>query len=404
MFNLQLSAEQIEFRDTVRNFAANEIKAASILPARLEPFEKPLMRDLLNAVSELGLRTLTISEENDGVGADTLTSCIVLEELAAGDIDIAVALGQTALVGQLLFNRWLTPSQQKKFLAPFLEDEECHLAYAGQDTTALTGWCYYEDLHEEAGNQPNAVLKGGSWVIDGTVDFVANAPIAKLIVVQVKSGDDLKHILVPCDAPGLKVHEPMGPFGDGTVQWHHGCGAQVDFVNCNVPADNEVVIPEGNFDYSILGELQGASVNLGIGQAAYDTAVDYAKIRRQGGRFIVEHQAIGDMIARMAIKLELARTMIWKAAWVKDHPEAIADHSVSSIPLHTVASVYTAEAIHEVTLIAADCFGAMGVMRDMPLQKYVNDGFIMAHSEMSDIAAKLKIAETIVEFQRARAA
>ena len=108
MFNLHLSAEQIEFRDTIRSFAANEIKAASILPARLEPFEKPLMRDLLSAVSELGLRSLTLSEENDGVGTDTLTSCIVLEELAAGDIDIAVALGQTALIGQLLFDKWAT--------------------------------------------------------------------------------------------------------------------------------------------------------------------------------------------------------------------------------------------------------------------------------------------------------
>ena len=74
MYNLHLTAEQIEFRDTVRSFAANEIKEAAILPARLEPFEKPLMMDLLNSVSELGLRTLTLSEENDGVGTDTMTS------------------------------------------------------------------------------------------------------------------------------------------------------------------------------------------------------------------------------------------------------------------------------------------------------------------------------------------
>jgi alkylation response protein AidB-like acyl-CoA dehydrogenase len=158
------------------------------------------------------------------------------------------------------------------------------------------------------------------------------------------------------------------------------------------------------FRDTILGELQRASLNLDVGQAAYDTAVECTKIRRQGGRFIIEHQAIGDMIARMAIKLELARTMIWKAAWVTDHPEALADHSVSELPLHTVAGVYTAEAVLEVTLIAADCFGAMGVMRDMPLQKYVNDGFIMAHSEMDEIATKFRIPETIVEYQRARAA
>jgi len=404
MYNLHLTAEQIEFRDTVRSFAANEIKAAAILPARLEPFEKPLMMDLLNSVSELGLRTLTLSEENDGVGTDTLTTCIVLEELSAGDIDIATALGQTALLGQLLFDKWATAAQRETFLSQFVEDEKFHIGYAGQDENALTGWNYYEDIHEEPGNQPKATKQGDAWVIDGSVSFVANAPIAQLLIVQVQTDAGLSALLVPSDTAGLTIHEAAGPFGEGTIQWHHGCGAQVDFAACKVPLDNEVKNPGATNDYAVQVDLQRAAINLGLGQAAYDTAVDYTKMRRQGGRMIVEHQAIGNLIADMAIKLEVARTMIWKAAWVADHPEAISDHSVPDLPLHTIASVYTAEAVHEVTLLAAECFGAMGVMRDMPLQKFVNDGFIMAHSDTNDLATKLRIAETIVEYERARAA
>ena len=65
--------------------------------------------------------------------------------------------------------------------------------------------------------------------------------------------------------------------------------------------------------------------------------------------------------------------MIWKAAWALDHPEAVADRSVADLPLHVIARVYTAEAVNDVALLAAECFGAMGVMRDMPLQKYVHD-------------------------------
>ena len=95
MFNLHLTAEQIEFRDTVRSFAMNEIRPLAIHPERLESFDKPLLRVLLDEASELGLRTLTLSEESGGVGADTMPSCIVFEELAAGDVDIAIMLGQT---------------------------------------------------------------------------------------------------------------------------------------------------------------------------------------------------------------------------------------------------------------------------------------------------------------------
>ena len=110
------------------------------------------------------------------------------------------------------------------------------------------------------------------------------------------------------------------------------------------------------------------------------------------------------MIADMAVKLELCRTMIWKAAWAADHPEFVADPGVPDLPLHTVASVFTAETVHQVTLLAAECFGAMAVMRDMPMQKYVDDGLVFLHSDTNDIATRLRIAEAAVGYRRSTAA
>src|SRR5215217_2119526 len=81
LFNLHLSAEQLEFRDTVRDFVQREVKPVALHPGRLEPFEKPLLLDLLDEASRMGLRTLSLSEEAGGAGADRLTACIVLEEL-----------------------------------------------------------------------------------------------------------------------------------------------------------------------------------------------------------------------------------------------------------------------------------------------------------------------------------
>jgi alkylation response protein AidB-like acyl-CoA dehydrogenase len=221
-------------------------------------------------------------------------------------------------------------------------------------------------------------------------------------------------LLVPRDAPGLTVHPQVGPFsgpdanGGSMTRWFHGTGSGIAFKDCRVPADHllgkEGQSPFANNAETARGASLMAAINLGVGRAAYEAAVDYAKIRRQGGRNIIEHQAIGTKLADCAIKLELARTIIWKAAWALDHPEVVADRSASDLPLHTIARVYTAEAMNDVTLLSAECFGAMGVMRDMPLQKYVHDGMIFLHSEETDGAAKLKIAEALAGYQRPLAA
>jgi len=107
MFDLHLSAEQLEIRDTVRDFVAREVKPVALAPVRLEPFEKPLLTALLDQASRMGLRTLSLPEERGGAGADNLTCCIVTEELAVGDPDIAAVLAQTAMLGRV-FERLMT--------------------------------------------------------------------------------------------------------------------------------------------------------------------------------------------------------------------------------------------------------------------------------------------------------
>ena len=414
MFNLHLTAEQIEFRDTVRSFAMNEIRPLAIHPERLESFDKPLLRVLLDKASELGLRTLTLSEESGGVGSDTMTSCIVFEELAAGDVDIAIMLGQTSLLGDLLFDSWMENDQKVSFLPQFIEDETFHLSCAGGIPEISNSWCYHGKLHEKPKAELTAVREGNEWIIDGSVSYVANAPIAELFIVMAETGsngtgaDGPKGLLVSRNTPGFTINASKNAAGESDINWRHGCGTGVEFNSCKVPLENQICEHEKTLvigeHYSRQISLQTAAINLGLGRAAFDAAVEYAKIRRQGGRNIVEHQAIGKKIADMAIKLELASTIIWKAAWVADHPEVVADRSVSDLPQHTIASIFTAEAVHEVTLIAAECFGAMGVMRDMPVQKYVNDGFMFLHSDINDITTRLPIAEKVVNYRRSKAA
>ena len=142
------------------------------------------------------------------------------------------------------------------------------------------------------------------------------------------------------------------------------------------------------------------ALNLGIGRAADEAALEYARLRVQGGRRILEHQAIGTKLAEIAIRLDIARTAIWRAAWASDHPGAFADRSLPDLPLTTIAKVFTAETIYRAAKDAAECFGAMGVMRDMPLQKYLTDARICLYSGDGLSDAKLRIAEALAGFTR----
>ena len=137
MFDLTLTPEQIEMRDTLRDFAEREMKAAAIHPDRLQPFEKPVMTNLLSGAAQLGIRTLALSEDAGGAGADALTTCIVLEELASGEVDVATILGTTATLGHLLFDRLMSAEQKAMYFKSFVDDEDFHLAFAG--TTAEQG-------------------------------------------------------------------------------------------------------------------------------------------------------------------------------------------------------------------------------------------------------------------------
>jgi len=142
------------------------------------------------------------------------------------------------------------------------------------------------------------------------------------------------------------------------------------------------------------------ALNLGIGRAAYESALDYSHLRVQGGRPLIEHQAIGTKLAEIAIKLEIARGVIWRAAWASDHPAAIVDRSLPDLPLQTIARIFTSEAMVTVTKDAAEIFGAMGVMRDMPMQKYMHDARVCLHSGRGNSDARLRIAEVIARYRR----
>jgi alkylation response protein AidB-like acyl-CoA dehydrogenase len=402
MYNLHLSPEQLEIRDTVRDFVTREIKPVALKAKRLDVCDRSLLMAQIDAASQLGLRTLALSEERGGAGADALTSCIVTEELAAGDADIAAVLSESSRLAHLLFDRAMSNAQRDALLPKFLGGDRYHLAFADHEpgTDTRLGVNYHRPASAAAAVKTSAVTSGGDWILNGFKDCVANAPIAALfaVLVEIQGRPGADVLLVPADAAGLSVrtHEKA---------WQHGSCGDVTFKDCRVPAgnllgDNAAALLTGA-DAPGRGNPLSQALNLGIGRAAYEAALDYAHLRIQGGRPIVEHQAIATKLAEIAIRLEVARVAIWQAAWASDHPEAIADRSLSDLPLQTIAQVFTSEMMLKAAKDAAEIFGAMGVMRDMPLHKYIHDARVCQHSGDGNTDAKLRIAEELADYRRA---
>jgi alkylation response protein AidB-like acyl-CoA dehydrogenase len=399
MYSLHLSPEQLEIRDTVRDFVAREVKPAALAPARLEARERPLLVDALDDAARLGLRTLALPEEAGGAGADNLTCCIVTEELAVGDPDIAAVLAQTAMLARAVFGA-MTPPQRERFLPAFLADDRYHLAFAQHkpQTDAALGINYHRPETGAAGFTVTALRADDGWVVNGRKERVANAPLAKLLAVEAGTrASATSTLLVPRDTPGLRVTE-----SDRATRRQHGVCGDVEFAGCRVAPDHLIAADP---QHPLAGDdrrriPQEAAIALGIGRAAYEAALDYAQLRVQGGRRIVEHQAIGAKLAEIAIRLEVARAAVWQAAWASDHPDAFAGRSLPDLPLGRIAQVFASEAIYRAAKDAAECLGAMGVMRDMPLQQYVHDALICLHSGAGSSDAKLRIAEALAGYRR----
>jgi alkylation response protein AidB-like acyl-CoA dehydrogenase len=393
MYNLHLAAEQLEFRDTVRGFVNDEVKPVTLKADRLDLADRSLPVDVLRKASQMGLRALALPEDLGGVGADALTCCIVTEELAVGDTDVAAVLAETSALARRLFPT-MTADQGDRFLAAFLEDDDFHLACAERepDEDTALGVDYHRPITGERHVATTATRSGNEWIINGIKDAVTNAPVARLIAVEAQTDRGPALILVPGDAPGLSVTAQPGP------RWYHGACGRIELKDCRVPAGNLLSIG-GPPDPGRAVPYREA-LNIGIGRAAYEAALDYAQLRVQGGRPIAQHQAIGTKLADIAIRLDVARSIVWRAAWAADHPDAFADRSLPDLPLSTIARVYTAEAVYRATKDAAECFGAMGVMRDMPLQKYIHDARICLNSGDGPADDRLRIAEALTQYRR----
>jgi len=307
-----LSEELTLVRDTARDFAEREL----IPRATKHDREAHIEPEVLAKLGELGFWGLTIPEQYGGAGMGNLALSIVLEELNRG----CAATGVTVSVHNSLLcspiNKWGTEEQKKTWL-PKLATGECLGAYAltepgsGSDAAAMV---------------TRATKDGDSYVINGTKIWVTTGSMAGLVLVYVRTNPDVPKakgvsaFLVPAGTPGLKVGKKemkCGIRGSPAVE--------LEFDNCRVPAKNMLGQLDRGFPIAMDtldgGRIGIAAQSVGIAQACLEEAIKYAKVRVQFGKPIAHFQAIQHKIADMQTKIDAARMLVQKAAWLRDANE-----------------------------------------------------------------------------------
>ena len=384
--------EQSRWRAIARDFADQVIKPDVLRRDRLPTAAERIPWDWIRQADSVGLRTLGVPKAWGGAGADIITLCLAGEELGAGDLGFAVIMDQCWKLAHILAEA-MTPAQQKRFIPPFVGDPEATLAIAFTEPGAGSDHQGYYDS-ADIDFRTTAVREGDSYVLNGTKRYVSNGGMAKLYFVIARTDPSRPLMqggsvfIVPSDAPGFRP----GFFHEKSSQ-RLATNGTFHLENCRVPADN-LLVGEGlmarlRSEFMWGSKAEAAATALGVGRAAYEYAMAYAKRRVQGGKPIAAQQAVAMMLAQMAMKLDAARVQIWKAAWLADRkqPEARV--------LGLLAKVNASEAAFEACKLAGEVLGGASIMHEHPVEKYLRDAASFLHSDGTNQLCLLRAAQAL---------
>ena len=375
--DFELSADQREIQALTRDFARAEIEPHAADWDRDHHFP----RELYGKLADLGLMGVCIPEEYGGAGADFLSYILVLEELSRADAGVGVTVAVHTSAATLPILRFGTDEQRARFVPPLARGESI-------GAFALTE----SESGSDAGSlRTTAEPHGESWRISGTKQFVSTAEFAGTFLLFARTDRDTlgargvsAFIL---DAEHIRVtgrEEKLGLNSSSTN---------------SIAADAEVgrdrLLYKENHGFRVAmvtldgGRIGIAAQALGIAQAAYDVAKEYALERHQFGKRIADFQAIQWKLADMATEIDAARLLVYRAAWLKEqgqpHTEAGAQ-----------AKLFASEMARRQTGEAIQILGGYGYTKEFPVERYYRDAKVTEIYEGTSEIQRLVIARSIL--------
>jgi short/branched chain acyl-CoA dehydrogenase len=356
-----------ELREQVHAFAVEEIK-----PVAEELDEKSLFStELTNKMFDIGLLRINLSEDYGGMGLDTLSYIIAVEELARIDASQAATVAAHNSLGIAPIAIFGSEAQKQKFL-PRLTSGKKLWAFGLTEANAGS---------DSNNTETTARLHGGKWTINGKKIYITNVASAMSggATVQAVTGErsegkkELSVILVDRDTPGYFTEPILSK-----MMWRGADTGTLELKSVEVPEEN-LLGKRGMGSQIMLSTLDGgrlsiAAMGLGLAQGAFDMAMEYANKRVQFGRPIGSFQVNSFKLADMATKIELSRTLLYKACWLKDQKHPFGEEAA-------MAKLYTSEIAREVVNEALQIHGAHGLMKGNPIERFYRDQRILEIGE-----------------------
>jgi short-chain 2-methylacyl-CoA dehydrogenase len=378
--DFDLAPEQRDFVATVRAFVDQEIRPN----AERWDEEAELPMDAVKNMAALGLFGLPFPEEYGGSGADFLTLCLAIEEIARVDSSLAITLEAAVGLGAMPVFRFGNEEQKQKWLPPLARGE----SLAGFGLTEPGGG-------SDAGSaKTTAKLVDGEWVINGSKSFITNSgtPITSFVTVTAITGGEngrkeTSAIIVPNATPGFDVGKAYRKMG-----WHHSDTHEISFNDCRVPEEN--LLGQRGQGYknflSILddGRIAIAALAVGLAQGCVDESRKYAAERNAFGRPIGSFQALQFKIADMATKTELARTAYHKAAWLKAEGRPYKKEAA-------MAKLYASEIAVDCARDAVQIHGGYGYIEEFPVCRHFRDSKVLEIGEGTSEVMRILIAREL---------
>ncbi|KAA1040260.1 acyl-CoA dehydrogenase family protein [Macrococcus equipercicus] len=379
--NFELSEEQQMIKKMTRDFAEEVIRPRAIAIDETATMDVDIFRQM----GELGLFGIPFSEEYGGSDGGTLSYCLAVEEIGRVCGGTGLSYAANVSLGATPIYQFGTEAQKQEFLVPIIEGK----AFGSFGLTEPNAGS------DAGGTRTTAKEVDGNFVINGEKCWITNAQYANVITTTAVTGkradgrNIISAVLVPTTAQGLKITSPYDKMG---VRGSNTC--EIVYEDVTVPTENLLGDPEGGFK-QFLKTLDGGRISIGalavgIAQGALEKAVNYAKERKQFGQSISNFQAIQFKLADMALEVELARTMVHKAAWLKDNGRPFTKEAA-------MAKLYASETAFRTANQAIQIHGGYGYMREYEVERYLRDAKLLEIGEGTSEIQRMVIARQVLK-------
>lgn len=376
--NFDLTDEQLMIKKMMREFSDEVVAPGAIERDKTKHFPVDIFKEL----SKMGMMGLPFPEKYGGGGADTTSFAIVTEELSRACASTGITYSAHISLGGAPLHLFGTEEQKQDYLAPICKGESFG-AFGLTEPNAGS---------DAGGTQTTAKEDGDDFVINGSKVYITNASYAKHIAITAITDNtngkkEISAIIVPTDAEGFTVidnYEKMGLNASNTTE--------LVLDNVRVPKKN-LLGTRGHGFRQFLVTLDGGRIGIGamavgIAQAAYERALRYSKERKQFGKTLSEFQVTQFKLADMAMKIELARNMVYKAAWLKDQGRPFTKEAA-------MCKLYASEIAMEVADEAIQIHGGYGYMKEYEVERYMRDAKLLEIGEGTSEVQRMVIARQI---------